>query len=195
LVFGTDLWIEVTGVSLAEQATTLTVIKEVIKDDGGDAVVADFNLFVEGNPVTSGVPVPLVPGSYTVSESGVSGYEATLSGNCDELGEVTLNEGDNLTCTITNDDIAPNITLVKEEDGPLAPADFAMYVNGGAPIPSGNSKVVLANTDLFITEDPETDYVFVGIAGAGCPAALATAFQLSEGQSVTCTITNEFTAD
>ena len=195
LVFGTDLWIEVTGVSLTEQATTLTVIKEVIKDDGGDAVVADFNLFVEGNPVTSGVPVPLVPGSYTVSESGVSGYEATLSGNCDELGEVTLNEGDNLTCTITNDDIAPNITLVKEEDGPLAPADFAMYVNGGAPIPSGNSKVVLANTDLFITEDPETDYVFVGIAGAGCPAALATAFQLSEGQSVTCTITNEFTAD
>src|SRR3989344_4481890 len=52
-VFGTDLWIEVTGVSLAEQATTLTVIKEVIKDDGGNAVVGDFALFIEGNPVIS----------------------------------------------------------------------------------------------------------------------------------------------
>src|SRR3989338_4209574 len=97
LVFGTDLWIEVTEVSLAEQATTLTVIKEVINDDGGNAVVGDFTLSISGvGSVTSGVANPLAPGDYTVEEDGLSGYDDSFSGDCDSVGEVTLNVGDNL---------------------------------------------------------------------------------------------------
>src|SRR3989344_1277146 len=164
LVFGTDLWIEVTEVSLAEQATTLTVIKEVIKDDGGDAVVGDFALFIEGNPVISGVPVPLVPGSYTVSESGVSGYDDSFSGDCDILGEVTLNEGDNLTCTITNDDIPATITLTKVVNGgPLAgnPNAFLPSV-GGQVVSSGSSEQVDSNTPLAINESLQSGYTFGG---------------------------------
>src|SRR3989344_1922047 len=163
-VFGTDLWIEVTGVSLAEQATTLTVIKEDIKDDGGNAVVGDFALFIEGNPVISGVPVPLAPGSYTVSESGVSGYDDSFSGDCDILGEVTLNEGDNLTCTITNDDIPATITLTKVVNGgPLAgnPNAFLPSV-GGQVVSSGSSEQVDSNTPLAINESLQSGYTFGG---------------------------------
>jgi len=195
LVFGTDLWIEVTEVSLAEQATTLTVIKEVIKDDGGDAVVGDFALFIEGNPVISGVPVPLAPGSYTVSESGVSGYDDSFSGDCDILGEVTLNEGDNLTCTITNDDIPATITLTKVVNGgPLAgnPNAFLPSV-GGQVVSSGSSEQVDSNTPLAINESLQSGYTFGGFGGdveCNVLANLGDPITLNEGDSVSCTITN-----
>ena len=47
----------------------LTVTKVVVNLDGGRAVVADFPLFLDGNPVTSGAQNSFSAGVHTVSET------------------------------------------------------------------------------------------------------------------------------
>jgi hypothetical protein len=84
---------------------SLTVTKVVINDDNGEGSVSSFPLFVGETQVTSGESNEFDPGSYVVSETNASGYTASFSGDCDENGNVTLEAGDALTCTITNDDI------------------------------------------------------------------------------------------
>ena len=49
------------------------------------------------------------PGAYSVSESGPSGYKASYSADC--TASVAI--GETKTCTVTNDDIAPKVTVVK----------------------------------------------------------------------------------
>ena len=85
---------------------TLTVVKEVTNDNNGQKQVSDFGLFVGNTQVTSGAANDFLVGSYVVSENNSSGYTATFSGDCDANGNVTITEGANLTCTITNDDVA-----------------------------------------------------------------------------------------
>jgi len=90
-----------------DEDTTLTVIKVVVNDDGATSTVEDFTLYIDDDEVDSGEANELEPGDYVVSEDEVENYEATFSGHCDEEGNVTLEEGDELTCTITNDDVEP----------------------------------------------------------------------------------------
>ena len=53
-------------------------------------------------------------------------------------GDVTLAVGDDVTCTITNDDVAPKLTLkkhvVNNDGGTSAASDWSMHVKGGDPI-------------------------------------------------------------
>src|SRR5205823_121029 len=88
----------------------LHVIKHVVNDNGGTAVASAFTMTVAGSsasPVSSpgaespGTTVHLNAGSYSVSESGPSGYAASSSADC--AGSVAV--GDEKTCTVTNDDI------------------------------------------------------------------------------------------
>jgi len=87
--------------------TTLTVVKVVINNNDGTSEVEDFTLFIDEDEVESGEANELDPGDYVVSEDEDEGYEATFSGDCDDEGNVALEEGDELTCTITNDDVEP----------------------------------------------------------------------------------------
>ena len=81
---------------------TLTVTKVVVNNDGGTASASDFTLLVDGNPVASGVPVSVAPGAHVVSETGgPTGYTASISGDCDAQGNVTLAAGETKSCTIT----------------------------------------------------------------------------------------------
>lgn len=86
---------------------TLTVIKIVINDNGGVNIVGDFPLFVGSTTVVSGATTTLAAGTYVVSETGMSSYTASFSGDCDSSGNVSLAAGDVKTCTITNNDVAP----------------------------------------------------------------------------------------
>ena len=174
----------------------IVVIKKVVNDDGGNNDVPDFHLFIDNGivttPVTSGATTTVSSGTYSVSETGVSGYQASFSGDCDSEGNITLNPGDLKTCVITNNDKPALITLVKNVTGapPLAdPSTFKMRVDGTL-VPNTSSIPVTSNANHFITEDPKAGYHFVNITGAGCPAATTTPIVLSEGQSVTCTINN-----
>ena len=88
-----------------DKKAKLTVIKVVVNDDDGSAEVDDFTLFVDSKEVESGDDNEFKVGDYTVSESDSDGYEATFSGDCDESGNVALEDGDDKICTITNDDV------------------------------------------------------------------------------------------
>ena len=177
---------------------TVTVNKVLVNNDGGNAVLGDFNLFVGMFPVTSGVSKKVAVGSYLINESGVGGYDGRFTGDCDSNTQLlTGANGDNKICTITNDDIAPVITLVKNVIGSALPTDFIMRVNG-VPVPSGNSKSVTSNTGHIISEDDKADYTFTSMTGIGsqgslCPTSLDSTVTLNEGEVITCTITNTYT--
>ena len=109
------------------QTGTITLIKNVIKDDGGNAAPNDFQLTIDGSPADSGVAY-LLPADtdYTIDETQLSGYTfISITGDpkcpVDLGGTITLGEGDNITCTITNDDVGFNFTpdggLLTSESG------------------------------------------------------------------------------
>jgi hypothetical protein len=177
---------------------TIIVTKQVMNDDGGLLNIGDFTLKLDGNTVTSGVSNTVIPGTHTVSEVGVFGYQATFSGDCDASGHVTVADGETKNCTITNNDIAPLITLVKSVDGGSAdPDDFDVSIDGNI-VTSGSSNSVTANTAHVIDEEATVpDYEFTSIdgisfKGVSCPGALEGTITLLPGDVVTCTITNTY---
>jgi len=175
------------------RVATLTVNKVLITDNGGNEVISNFQLSVVGSGVTnvtSGVATQFVSGNYIVTESGISGYQASFSGDCNAAGQITLAPGDNKTCTITNNDIAPNITLIKQvANGPAVPIQFTMRIDGNV-VPQNTSVPVSANSVHTISEDAFPNYSFTNVTGAGCPATIPGNVTLNEGQAITCTITN-----
>ena len=174
----------------------LTVIKVVHNDHGGNAVVADFPLFVGATSVTSGVQNGFNAGNYIVSETQQSGYDlVSITGDCDPKGSVNLTVGDVKTCTITNEDIAPRITLIKDvkkdNGGTAGVNDFGLTI-GGTPVNSGDTLAVEANKAIALNEAGLTGYDFVNITGdAKCPSVLNGTVTLDEGEHVTCTIHND----
>jgi len=172
----------------------LTLVKTVINNYGGTKVVADFPLFINTTPATSGMAYTLTPGSYTASETQQFGYTASpWGGDCAADGSVTLVYGDNKTCTITNSDIQPMLYVIKVVDnkgyGTLTPADFTMYVTGtnvsttGFPGESAPGTLVTLNQGTYaVTEDE--DPMYSAYYSADCSGTIMV------GQTKTCTITN-----
>ena len=177
-------------------APTLTLVKSVFNNYGGNNVVSDFNLYINALLVISGVSNILNAGSYTVSEGQLTGYTPSNWGSdCSAGGGVTLLPGDNKTCTITNSDTPASITLTKvvtnNNGGNAGANDFGLSV-GGTPVNSGVTTQVNSNTPISINEVGLSGYSFVSITGdAKCPAVLGGTVTLDEGETVTCTITND----
>ena len=98
-----------------DNAPKLTLVKHVVNDNGGTAVAAMWNLAAAGPTgfdgagpsVSSGAGFDA--GSYDLSESGPAGYDASAwvcsAGQVDG-DTVSVGLGDDVTCTITNDDVA-----------------------------------------------------------------------------------------
>src|SRR6185295_5233815 len=97
----------------------LTVVKQVINNDGNTQTPSDFNVHVRaGASDVSGSPQPgsaagttysLVPGTYSVAEDKDTTYTTAFSGACSPTGVVTLSESQTATCTITNNDRRPSV--------------------------------------------------------------------------------------
>ncbi len=181
----------------------IVVTKVVINDNGGNNTVPDFSLFLDdeivSNPVTSGVTSTLPVGAYTVTETGVRGYQATFSGDCDEEGNITLVNNETKYCTITNDDLPANITLFKNvinDDGRnVQSTSFKLRIDGSL-VQHNTSKAVTSNAPHAITEDGHPHYSFVSMTGTSsygksCPAVLGGTITLDEGETIFCTITND----
>ncbi len=173
----------------------VVVNKVVVNDNGGTATTSNFNLLVNATSVTSGSTNDFAAGTYTVSESGLFGYSATFSDGCDSAGSITVVANATTTCTITNNDIAPSITLVKSVVGGSATtSDFTLTLDGSAKA-SGSSSQVSANAAHTINEVVFPGYSFTSITGSSflgvpCPAVLAGTITLAPGDAVICTITN-----
>jgi hypothetical protein len=169
---------------------TLTVIKVVTNNNGGTAQASDFTLFIDETVVTSSQTNSLSAGTYTVSESGgPSGYLATFSGDCDESGSVMLSDGDNKTCTITNDDIAPKLTVTKvvvnDNGGTLEAFNFPLFVDGETQVTSGEQNEFSAGTHT-VSESNQEGYA-ASFSGDCDPNGNV---MLAVGEEKTCTITN-----
>lgn len=201
--FNTVAGEQITCTFTNEQESQITVVKNVVNDNGGDAVVGDFDLYLDGNPVTSGVANAVGAGQFTVTEDPVDGYAMTSIVCVDDdtaanVGHpVTVVEGQSVTCTVTNDDIAPGLTLIKtvvnDSGGTNVPADFQLYVNGDEAA-QGVALDFPANTPLTVTEDLLDGYLQTSLVCrdneppgqvVGHPVTLA------PGESVTCTIIND----
>ena len=124
-------------------APTLTVIKNVINNNGGEAAPGDFTMIVSNSafePQTSfagsseGVMITIDAGETVVSENKPQTYMGDGgAGDCN----FTAESGMDYTCTITNDDLAPGLTLemilIQDDNGFALPADFTLSADGTTP--------------------------------------------------------------
>jgi hypothetical protein len=187
---------------------TLLVKKHVINDNGGTKTAADFNLHVKqnGNDVgtspdpgsESGTSYSLPPGTYVVSEDDPTSLGYTnegITGACDATtGSITLAAGGSATCTITNNDQAASLTVIKhvinDNGGSKVAADFTINVTGGNvsddsfPGAESPGTTVTLNAGAY-SVDESSDLGYTKTLGNDCSGTIA------NGASKTCTITND----
>lgn len=171
--------------------TTLKLVKTVVNDNGGTAIENDFQAKIDGEAVIWGAPNVLDPGLHTASEDSVVGYASgDWGGDCNADGTITLVEGNDHVCTITNDDIAPTLELQKEvitdNGGSAVEGDFQARIDT-VPV-AWDTPVVLSAGNHIASEDVHDGYVASAWAG-DCNADGS--IVLSPGQTAVCTITND----
>ncbi|NNL03879.1 MAG: hypothetical protein HKO85_01230 [Xanthomonadales bacterium] len=176
-----------------DMAAQLTVIKTILNNNGGN--VTDENVFglrVDSVPVLHNVPGPLDAGEHTVSEDGLAGYlGGAWGGDCAPDGSITLELGEIAECTVTNDDIAPSLTVlntITNDNGGtvINPDMFALKVDGGL-VSNGVANVLEAGLHL-VSQDSQDGYV-ASVWGGDCNADGSIALSLA--QNAVCTITND----
>nr|NIN65633.1 hypothetical protein [Anaerolineae bacterium]NIN95810.1 hypothetical protein [Anaerolineae bacterium]NIQ78776.1 hypothetical protein [Anaerolineae bacterium] len=105
-----------------------TLVKTVVNDDGGTAVAADFQAYIDAGAVNWSTAYDLSAGSYTASEDVVSGYSASVwSGDCASDGSVTLGLDEDAICYITNDDLPICIEIEKTGEECAHPGEEITY--------------------------------------------------------------------
>lgn len=185
----------------------LTLVKEVVNDNGGGALPTAWTLSADGVTDISGVTgntavtdALVEEGVYTLSEfGGPSGYTAgtyscVVNGGAPVSGNtLALLGGDIAVCTITNNDIAPQLTVIKhvinDEDGTLDAGDFTMTITGsnlsdasfaGSEEPG---TTVTLNQGAYSVDETDS-FGYTKTMSADCSGSIAV------GESKTCTITN-----
>jgi uncharacterized repeat protein (TIGR01451 family) len=183
----------------------LTLVKSVVNDNGGTALASAWTLAATGSSgsfsgtantaaVTSKIVTPGV--QYTLAESGgPSAYDAsswvcTGGGSFSGPDKITLALGDDVTCTITNDDQPATLVVkkvvVNDDGGTKAAADFSFSVNGGA------AQGFEADGQNDLTVDAGTyDVVEPAVDGYATSYDNCSGIVLAPGATATCTITND----
>ncbi len=176
----------------------LTVIKHVVNDNGGSAVASDFTLSVDDAgtdpPSFAGAEAPgttiyVDAGSYSVGETGPSGYSASYSADCSG----TIAAGESKTCTVTNNDQPGKLTIIKHvinnNGGTAVASDFTLDSGGTNDSPDNfagsesGTEVTLDAGNYAVTESGPSGYTRSD--SADCSGTIAI------GQSKTCTVTND----
>ena len=197
----------------------LTLIKDVINNDGGNAEPKHFNLFIDTNgptsfefpkQVVSGETTELRPGTYSIYEENIDGYVSLgWSGKgCenidDNTGKVELSAGEHVVCTITNDDVpvdGPIITIFKtvinDNGGTAKEDDFSFFLTptDGRKMPDievfhGIPRQVPAGSYRAYEIMPDGSHVYTASDWGGDCAANGDV-SLQNGDNKACTITND----
>lgn len=226
------------GVSTAfaapDSPPTLKLVKTVITDDGGSAVADEWNLFAfdgtgeiifnqggSGNFETVPANTELTlfesegPGGYLPSVWSCDGGQLSIDPETEILNKITLSNGDRVTCTITNNDVAPTLKLVKElildSGGEASENEWILSAKAsGAGAKrnfddQGGSEVfhiVFANTVYGLTESGgPSGFTAVNDGKWNCVVMYPNGFEanfssifgisLNEGDKAVCTITND----
>lgn len=168
----------------------VTVTKVVVNDDGGTKTQTGFSLFVGATPVTTGVQAGFNAGNYTVSETGNAGYAATFSGDCSSTGAITLGVGEVKSCTITNNDIAPKLTVTKivtnDNGGTSNSGSFVLRLDGN--VITNNVQFTTTAGTHVVSEDPDSQYEGSFIVG-DCDGSGSITLALADVKH--CYITND----
>jgi hypothetical protein len=154
------------------------------------------------------VAVAVNPGTYTAGETLVSGYSFSgFSGDCDSNGDITVALGESKTCTLTNDDIAPSLTLdkivVNDNGGTAQESAWTLTANGGSAGTlsgagaAGSADVVSGSTfkaGTYALSESTGPYGYSAgswscVKNGGSPVT-GSSITLGVGDSATCTITN-----
>jgi len=199
-------------------APTLSLTKNLINDNGGDKLITDFDISIDGAEVAAGsINTVMANQPILISELSIAGYTAGTWACSDSTGlstglptagaaigeSLTLEPGSKVACDITNDDIAPELTLVKtvvnDNGGDKLVEDFDISIDG-VEVTSGTPIPVLANTVITISELDLVPYsegtwectdangLTTSLPSAGL--ATGTDITLLPGSDVTCSITN-----
>ncbi len=174
----------------------LTVTKIV---SGGDKVVSDFPLFVDGIRVTSGVQTGFNAGTYTVNETNQTGYTSEITGNCSSDGVITLAVGDVKSCTITNTRDTGTLKVKKNVDlngdGDYDDLNernnntWKWQYNGSSDQNTGASAITVSTGNYVLTETMKNDFHFVNLT---CNGGVLTGntVTVNKGANVVCTFRN-----
>lgn len=202
-------------------APILTLDKVLINDDGSPYVESNWTLTATGNPVTD--PATLSgagaagntdvvsdgtfdAGTYDLSETGPSGYSTSgwvcVGGTQVDIDTITLALGETATCTITNDDIAPTLTLLKEitnnDGGSSVDGDWTLstvnpspnLISGVEADPSITNVTVDAGS-YTLDEAGPLGYANTAITCTGSDIDGSDGLDLDPGENVTCTFFND----
>jgi len=158
---------------------SLTLVKNVVNDNGGTLGVAAFNIStsagtpVFGSAVVNGTTSTYTSqamgtdaGSKTLIEANVAGYSegswvctpTAATSSTFSAGSVVIGNGIDVTCTITNNDDPGNLILVKnvvnDNGGTLGVAAFSISTSAGSPV--FGSAVVSGATSTYTSQSMST---------------------------------------
>jgi hypothetical protein len=194
--------------------------KVVVNDIGGSALESAWTLTANGGAagtlsgagaagaadVTSNATFKA--GTYALSESGPGGYTASTwvcTGTGAQNGSsIALANGQSATCTITNDDNAPSLTLnkivVTDNGGTALESAWTLTANGGAAGTLSGAGAAGA-ADVVSTASFKAGTYALSESGPGGYVASAwvcvggtqngSSIAVGLGESATCTITND----
>lgn len=213
-----------TTVTKAGCAPALHLRKLVTLDNGGTALITNWNLTATGtggSPTNLTGATPVDSGStfeadtYTLAESGgPAGYTASTyscvknGGGAVVSNTITLVAGDTATCTITNNDQAPSLTLnkiaINDDTGIAVEADWTVTATGptsiSGPGAAGSADVVSGPTFSAGTYTLSESVGPAGYAASswscvknGGVPAIGASIILGLNDTATCTITNDDT--
>jgi hypothetical protein len=136
--------------------------------------------------------VALNAGAFSVAESSLTGYSQKSAVGCS--GSIAV--GETKTCTITNDDDAPHLIIIKHVinvNGGTKTADKFSGTIGGVTVAGGNTwvgaespgvdKTLTSVGSYNVTENADPDYN--ATYSTDCAGTIAL------GQTKTCTVTND----
>lgn len=153
-----------------DKPATITLSKTVVNQYGGTKQPADFIPSLSGiGSVFWGVPVTVNAGTYTASESTFSGYASQgWTGDCAVNGVVTVANGQNKACSITNTDVPASLSGTKT----IGNADLS-WVAAGANPASGwiifldqNQNGLLDADEASTVTDTNGNYSFTGLSAS-----------------------------
>jgi uncharacterized repeat protein (TIGR01451 family)/LPXTG-motif cell wall-anchored protein len=172
-------------VTNAEVPPTLTLMKFVTNDNGGNAVSPDFQLQIDGVNAAQNTPIPVVAGApHAITELPTAGYRLVSLTCADDTNQpvaynagVTLALGQHVTCRLTNDDDPVDLVITKTDDG-------VTKIAGGPPFAYTITVDNLGPRDASTTEPVTvTDQLPAGFDFVTFPANCTAA-----GQVLTCDI-------
>jgi hypothetical protein len=218
LAFGDSATCTITNNDVPPQ---LHLRKIVVNDNGGTATVADFTLTANGtgaNDITGTSPVDsgagLLADTFALSETSPANYTASAwvcVGGAQDGSNITVGIGGSATCTITNNDVPPHLTLDKIVSGGAATgSEWTLTATGtGAQVPltlsgpggPGSADVVSGTgfdagtynlSEIGAVAQYTNGTTWTCSTNSGAPVSLLTSITLGLGDSAVCSITNTF---